>query len=361
MKKILLVAASAMMVFASCTKVNVNYPDNGQPQEIAMFAVNKNMTKAPVAGATFDGGDNMRVSAYLAAVQGGTCASYFENILFSKGSGNETNWVAGQYWPISASTLNFVAVTQKGGGVDLTYQKIEWDDKNNKFTVTVDYNKEAVPGEGNAAGTPQTTNQSDIMYACARASNVGNGTSTPPAVVMKFNHALAWINFAFKSNVTEEGELVINSVELYAPYNGELTVTPTNYKETDNTNKPLGATPEWALLGFLNLKVTDQNDAVVTNVDLANKTDFTHFGSMLVVPNSVAYTETEQLPYFVINYTIKQGETDKTYSYKHDLSSAVWEMGKKYTYNISITLHEIKVNPSVENWGNEAATPVPLG
>ena len=354
MKKIFLIAASAMMVLASCTKVEINYPDNGQPQEIALFSVNKNMVKAPVSGTAFSAEDNMRVSAYLASVTGGTTASYFENILFSKVG---DNWVAGQYWPISEATLNFVAVTQKGGGVDLKEEKIAWSE--NKFTVTVDYN---TAGDETASPVvPQTYNQSDIMYASKRASNSGNGTD-PNAVVLAFNHALAWINFAFQSNVTTAGTLVINSVELFAPYNGTLTVTPANYTVSDSDedeDDELTATAEWTNPGFLNLKVSDQSNALPDDMDLQNKKTYTAFGSgMLVVPNTAAYTGNYK-PYFTINYTIGQGDESKQYSYKHDLSTVVWEMGKKYTYNININLHEIKVEPSVEGWDDTDETPDP--
>lgn len=351
MKKIFLIAASAMMVFASCTKVEINYPDNGQPQEIAIFSVNKNMVKAPVDGDEFSDADNMRVSAYLASVTGGTPASYFEDILFSK---DGDNWVAGQYWPISAATLNFVAVTQKGGGVDLNKDKdnIAWSD--NKFTVTVDYNT-----AGNETAS-QTYNQSDIMYASVRASNSGDGTA-PDAVGLVFKHALAWINFAFKSNVKTAGTLVINSVELYAPYNGTLTVTPANYTVSD-ANNALTATAAWTKPAFLNLKVTNQDDGLAAVQDLANIADYTDFGKgMLVVPNEEEYSEPNQQPYFVINYSIKQGTEDKDYSYRHDLPTVIWKMGKKYTYNISITLNEIKVNPSITDWENQTAVEVPLG
>ena len=53
MKKFFLIAASALMVFASCTKVNINYENDGQPQEIGVFAVNKNMVKGAVSNGTF--------------------------------------------------------------------------------------------------------------------------------------------------------------------------------------------------------------------------------------------------------------------------------------------------------------------
>ena len=85
MKRFLFFAASAIALFASCQKTVVNY--EGTPQEIAVFAVNKVATKAPVVGTTFDSDDQLRVSAYLAAEDDNNTAnvgSYFENILFKK-------------------------------------------------------------------------------------------------------------------------------------------------------------------------------------------------------------------------------------------------------------------------------------
>ena len=114
MKKIFLIAASAMMVLASCTKVVINYPEDAQPQEIAMFAVNKSATKAPVGGAvegaTFPTDYNMMVAAYLVSgTENTTPGEYFTNKIFAK-KGSAATWTGGQYWPVSAATLNFVAI-----------------------------------------------------------------------------------------------------------------------------------------------------------------------------------------------------------------------------------------------------------
>jgi hypothetical protein len=68
MKKFLFFAASAIALFASCQKTEINY-QNG-PQEIALFAVNKTATKAPVANNVFLNDDNMDVVAYLSAGDG---------------------------------------------------------------------------------------------------------------------------------------------------------------------------------------------------------------------------------------------------------------------------------------------------
>ena len=62
MKKFFLLAASAMMVFASCNKIENVY--NGEAQEIGIFAVNKVATKGAVTDATFPEVD-MAVRLYI--------------------------------------------------------------------------------------------------------------------------------------------------------------------------------------------------------------------------------------------------------------------------------------------------------
>lgn len=308
-----------------------------------MFAVNKNMTKAPVEGANFLGTDNIRVSAYLAETgDGNNEGSYFTNVLFSNPNRGST-WTGGWYWPLSSATMNFVAVTQKGGGVDLTDQKIEWDDENNKFTVTLD---------NNAA---DKTSQTDLMYAVGRGTSSGDASDIS-AVSMVFEHALAWVNFAFKTNVN--GVITIKSVKLTARYNGTLTVTPSNY---NSPTVALSATASWSqkeaaeVIGIKvpNVDNTGVMGALNVPVDYNNdETDgyqFAPYGNgLLVVPGTSTDTDT----FFTIEYTIKQKNNGDPveYTYKHLLKNTTWEEGKKYTYNININLHEIEVNPSITDW-----------
>lgn len=352
MKKIFLIAASAMMVFASCTKVNVNYPDNGQPQEIALFSVNKNMVKAPVSGTTFSAADNMRVSAYLAQTGDEyNTGSYFTNVLFSK-TGESAYWTGGWYWPLSSATMNFVAVTEIGGGVTLGDNKTSSTEAG-VFTVTLDNN----------AAT--TTSQTDLMYAVGRGTSSGNASDIS-AIGMVFEHALAWVNFAFKTNV--ENVITIKSVELTARYNGTLTVTPSNYA---SPTEALSATASWSEKNadeVIGIKVPNEGNSSVMGdlnvpLDYDDQIDghqFAPYGNgLLVVPGTSSDTDT----FFTIVYTIKQNNNGDPvqYTYKHLLNNTTWAEGKKYTYNININLQEIEVNPSITDWENQTAVEVPLG
>lgn len=333
MKKILLIAASAMMVFASCQKVDVIY-ENTNPQEIAMFAVNKNMTKAPVSGTAFDSEDVLRVTAYLAATgDGNNIGNYFTNIQFKgKTVNNKTIWTGGQYWPLSSATMNFSAVTEKGGKILLGDGKVTSTDYG-VFTVILDNNK------------AETFNQTDLMYAVGRGTSNGDGKTPPAAVDMTFKHALSWVNFAFKTNV--ENIVTINSVKLTTRYNGTLTVNPGDFNSaTENLNP----TASWSTLlaeeEVLGINVPNLDNTASMGDLTVGKTKFDSYGNGLLVVPATTGSET----FFEISYSILQSGVTKEYTYKHLLSGTTWEMGKKYTYNINITLHEIEVNPSVEKW-----------
>lgn len=342
MKKVLFFAAAALTMLAACNKTEVVYDND--PQEIAMFAVSNVATKAPVSGTKFLDGDNMRVSAYLAETDANNVDKlnhYFSNILFQKGSG--TTWVGGQYWPLSKATMNFVAVTQIGGGV--AEEGITYDETTDAFTVTLD------------ANNASTISQPDVMYAVGRGTNTPGAQTTEP-VAMVFKHALAWVNFSFKSNITAAGQLVVNTVKLTTRYNGTFTVTPQNFTDASAT---LSADVAWTAKGdALSIAVPNAgNTAEMAHLDMNGLTDYTSFGNGLLVVPMEADDSID--PYFEITYTVKQSDGDKPYTYKHVLKDQVWEAAKKYTYNINITLREIEVDPDVTDWVNETAVEVPIG
>lgn len=81
-------------------------------------------------------------------------------------------------------------------------------------------------------------------------------------------------------------------------------------------------------------------------------------GGLLVVPGDFASRQ------FVINYKVKMKDSegnpvDKAFKYTYPVDEE-WKMGKKYTYNINITLDEIEGDPFVTDWAPQAATDVPL-
>ena len=332
MKRFFFLAVAATCLLASCNKTEI--VPTGELQEISFVAVNKVATKVPVTGNQFLDNDNMAVAAYI--VDGTTPNDFFGYTLFQK-EGGATYWTGqpARYWPLTTSTINFLAVTEKGGNVDNTTVK---------FDETTPASKAVVTLAGNA-----TTDQNDLMYAA------GTGTHTQgnkyDAVSMVFKHALAWINFQIKTSTpaydadAKEGcTIKVNSITLNeAVFNGTLTLGNSQCW-TDVANNTGEVTATWAPGAKVNLAVP-RADGTTTADGVTLNDKYQLFGNgLLVVPDGYAGS-------FTINYTLTQSDnTANTYDYTYNLPAGTWEMAKKYFYNINITLSEIEVDPIITDW-----------
>ena len=69
----------------------------------------------------------------------------------------------------------------------------------------------------------------------------------------------------------------------------------------------------------------------------------------MVVPN-------QGMASFTINYTLD----GKTYNYTYTPASPTLAQATKYTYNITLTVHEIKIAPTVTDWTEGGPTNVSI-
>lgn len=339
MKRFFFLAVAATAMLAACNKTEI--VPTGDAQEISFVAVNKVATKAPVDGTTFLTGDNMDVVAYLAAGDGATAGTYFTETLFTNVS--ETNtWAGKRYWPLSDATINFLAVTNTGGGVKSHVE--------NTFDSTIPASKVvSVLTENNDA------TQTDLMFAAGQGTHTQGGAYK--AVPMVFKHALSWINFKVRTGngLTDvDPEITINSITLNnVPVNGTLTVTNGNYATTGAECKTENLGAIWSYTNCVNMKLIESGIVTDTNTDDLPLTNaYKEFGGngVLVIPSDQTS--------FTINYTITQPDEEKTsntFNYTYNLAGD-WTMAKKYVYHITMTLTEILIEPSVESWGKEIET-----
>lgn len=276
----------------------------------------------------------LAVAAYIVA--GTSPANFFGYTLFEKEAG-ATYWTGqpARYWPLTSSTINFLAVTEKGGNVDNTTVK---------FDETTPASKAVVTLAGNA-----TNDQNDLMYAA------GTGTHSQgdkyDAVSMVFKHALAWINFQIKTstpgyNADEKQGCTIrvNSITLNsAVVDGTLTLENSQCM-TNVANETGKVIATWKTDDPVNLAVP-RADGTTTADGVTLNDKYQLFGNgLLVVPDGYAGS-------FTINYTLTQSDnTANTYDYTYNLPAGKWEMAKKYFYNINITLSEIEVDPIITDW-----------
>lgn len=335
MKKVLCFAAAAMTLFASCQKTEIVSNNNDGPQEISLFAINKTATKTPVDGTSFQTTDKMTVVAYLANGDGATAGNFFSATTFEgnpkEAGSSEYIWTGdpARYWPLSTSTINFLAVTENGGNVD-GRTEISFDGTTPASAATV------------VLKNNDTYNQTDLMFAAAQGTHTQGADYT--AVTMAFKHALTWICFTV-STPTDGPTVTVNSITLNnATYNGSLAIGNANYAGTSNTES---LTTTWTPGNpTAKLKVPNATgDAAASPITLTNGAAAVTFGNgLLVIPNAYAGS-------FTINYTMTQDGGKNTFDYTYNLPpSNPWQIAQKYTYNISFKFTEIAVNPSVSPW-----------
>lgn len=361
MKKIFLIAASAMMVLASCTKVVINYPEDAQPQEIAMFAVNKSATKAPVADGNFPTNYEMKVAAYLASGAQGNSGftaggDYFDGTLFTKVQG-ENIWTGGKYWPVSTSKINFLAVAQQPSSNSPytgTVEEVVFGEKVGNATNNSNFTKQAVVTFANNQTTENNYNQFDLMYAAGQGTHDEGESYDNDNVTMTFKHALSWIKFTVATNVT--GTLKVNSIRLSkASYGGTMTISNTNFDSTDPTKVETGDyTVVWTdptSADNVYVPGAEANSTVTIASELDVNTTQTSFGNgLLVVPVDYSNAEKGSRPTITINYTMNQGNGDYTFERTIEIPQINWVANKIYTYALTINLQEIEIEPSVTTW-----------
>ena len=335
MKRFFFLAVAATMTFAACSKTEV--VPTGDAQEISFVAVNKVATKTPVNGNAFQPGDEMHVAAYI--VDGSESdGNFFGPTHFIK---NGDNWTGdpARYWPLTTSTINFLAVTGTGGGAS-----------NSTTTFTGSY----ASGATVTLNDNSAFNQNDLMFAAGQGKHVQGAAYS--AVPMVFKHALAWIKFFVCKKDVSGYDITVNSIKLNgASYQGTLTLSNGQFNEetaqdTDNVGASWSnTTPKDGVL-VPNIAGDGAAQAVTLQYSSTGTTTDEFGNGLLVVPGYATS--------FTINYTLTQSDgVANTFDYTYTLPAGVeWLMAHAYSYQISFDLNEITIKPEVSVW--EMQTPM---
>lgn len=364
MKKYLFLVSVAALTMTSCSDQSTEFVGDKvaqQAREIAFAPLAKPTTRAnaftPVSTSSFPDNYTMEVSANVTASSSDADLVYFSDVSFAKGDG--PTWKGGQYWPLSASTLNFLAVTN---WVTTPASVVSTAFTTGANTAVVSLGNNA---PANLTSPAATGAQHDLMYAVGRGivsqstnaiSYTGNAAGDAAPVDMVFKHALAWVNFTAVSNVSG---FTLNSITLNdAYYGGTYTLnnsTNSNYYydgttgHDSRTASPITGT--WST-------PNNQNDVAVPGWSsaaiAASPSTPTNIGNgLVIVPTYGLATPTPSFTGFTISYTFN-GQ-NFTYTYTQDVTV---EQAKKYTYAITFNLTEIEINPSVTTWDEQSATAV---
>ena len=337
MKKSLFILATAAIALASCNndvKIAENKTLGNQPQEIGLtplVQMPKRLGSGAQSGSLADSYD-MYVVAYQTTPNAG---DYFGETNFTYNSTYAT-WTGAtpRYWPLQASTLNFLAVTS-GPSTSTRTWGTESANLANKVVVAM---------------TDNSTAQNDLMWAVGQGSvtqPTPGGALSFPVVNMEFNHTLALIKFTEKVTATASGKIKLTSITLNdAKYAGTLTVTCSDYNTIPTV---ANTTHTWVPSG-------DDLDIVVPGWDgaetaLANTESAAAVGNgLMIVPQTTAGFAS-----FTIAYQIQNPKTgawqDYTYTYIPTTpTDRIVAQGYQYTYNITFNLNEIQINPTVATW-----------
>lgn len=382
MKKLFFLATAAV-VLASCNNdvtisENTALAGSNAQKEIGFNVLAQTPKRAAgaaeynaVESTTYPQNYNMKVVAY-SVPKTGTPGNYFGSdaadggILFGyKYAGgvhndeNDAYWGGSpaQYWPLAPVTLNFLAVT-KGGSPTADVVSPQFNaNYASGVTVTLSDNKPQAATTG--------LGQHDLMYAFGRDSvtQSGNTLNFPTKVDMTFNHALAWVNFRVKAGNAASKAIAIKGIMLHGAYYAGTFQAAVNNYDTTTTAKPLSwvaADTKWtAVSGGPIDSISSPNvvgDTLTSYVKI-NTADFTSIGDgILAVPTSEITPATESITSFDIIYSLNGND----YTYNYVPVSKTYAKGMKYTYDITMTLHEILIDASVANWGDGGTTSVSI-
>jgi hypothetical protein len=292
---------------------------------------------------------------------------------FAKDGSVWTGGASPQYWPLSAATLNFFAIS--GAGLTNSHITIA----NDLATASVAYTSANSYYDPSNASATASNSQIDIMYAFNRGSVTqaeGSNTLTFPGdISMVFKHALALVNFQIKAGDDASKAIAIKKIELNgARYTGTLAFTNTNASSlADAFSTVLDWTPDAVVNNVVVPNIGNTTTPVALTRDFVPVEDATAASegtaraALMIVPKQQKASSPEDYGFttFTITYTFNGKEYTYTYAPGGYTSTTpnltVVEAGKMYTYQITMTLHEITIAPSVTMWDAATGSPFAVG
>lgn len=336
MKRFFILAA-VIAVLAACTKTTV-YDDTRN--EIGISPVAGQVTKAngPIKDNTYPQDLSFGIFAYhkittesqsWADFYGAEAPElYIDNGEFIYKS---TYWGGNPdpyYWP-KTGYLAFAGYSP----FDLTKTSVSYTNAEKPGITIEGFQQGEYVWATNAGAVTNST--VDLMWFDADDQNTAN--SGPMAV--KFRHALSWLDFNVKTDATASGKFKI------------LKITLTNVCTKGNFNSNTGADSnqdEWS-------ELSESRDIVLYDNETGTNINETAqpFGDLLIIPQSIALTASvKNESKIIVEYQqLTSAGTPLKETYTGTLTATgSWELGKHYTYNLTFTLNEILINPSVDNW-----------
>lgn len=374
MKKTLIISAiAAALLCTGCVSNDVFSPEEKQVEICFTTPVVGSMTKAPVYGEikgttydpeenfviygvrhpdSYDGWTSANATTYINGGEFTHDASYNDA---TAGSGGWKGLNTKYYWPESG-VLSFGGYSPAG------------------IQGTFTYNAAGLKIESFAIKTNAAEHQ-DLMYA-ERVYNKKNNTTdannaTYDGVDIAFKHALSSIQFKVQLSADYSSTFKLTSIKVgRVKYSGTFTENITEiFNEVDGkiTLKSSENNPSWSVADNLILSTTpyvafSSTDGLVLNNNYKDGTTDNYLTLDGVTGQNDLILMPQVLPdkaELEIVYTVNGKEESSTVKLS-DLNIKKWEMGKRYTYNITLGYDLILVGATVKNWDEEDDVNIPI-
>ena len=358
MKKSLFFVAAAALVLAGCNNdvtldENTALAGSNTQKEIGFFPLSHSPKRASstnhgaVEGTTFPTGIDMMVAAWdQVANRDFFEATNFKYKYANGSSGAEHTYWGGEtprYWPLSATYLNFLAIANAN---DNNVTSVSWGTGGSPAAYA---SQVVVSFLDNYA---YDTKQHDFLYAIGHGEVTQSGNALTfvnnGIVDMTFKHAQAYLLFNLRAADDASQAIKIKDVEISgARFAGTATIRHENYNATSGQAVHLFWSPSTQTAAYKSV-LDNQTAAADEAGSFSLSTTYQRKGKIIVVPNMSAediYADNGATKIKITYYL-----DSKLYTYEYELDNDTYEAGKKYIYNITFKLHEIFINPEVEDW-----------
>lgn len=295
----------------SCS--DTEYIGSRSREEITLRPAAEPVTRAAITGTDMPDGFHIWLSTYLSdETEAVNNRNYFTNVEYAK---DVSVWKSAtpHYWPLQG-TLDFLGIaTDPALGISCT-----WNASRNTSRVDVD-----VPDI--------YASQTEVLYA-ASYPLAGVHASVP----MSFYHSQALL--IFKARASTLNLIKVTDITIHDVYtDGTLTV---------KTDGPLIA--EWDFSSSTPADKAVHKPAL--DYELEPGDTFLPFGSELLLPEQLNKTFTVSFKQRANTGIAWDSDLVVEQTFTFDDVFRMWQMGKKYIYNIDFTLTGITVTPSIEDW-----------
>ena len=353
MKKNLIISTLVLAAMCGCTKNDALLPENPQ-KEISFYApVVSNITKVVTGEITeYDKRESLGVFSvyHVNGFSGWSNAStYIDGAKFSyDASANDGDeytdktggWTGGYLFP-KVGSLSFAAYSPfdaHSNETPVPAGKGDFSYGNNGLEI----DKFSVPFE------PEY--QYDLMYSNRLYNKTASSGESQPGyegMDITFYHALTSIRFTAQldgsySSTFELTSVIINNVY----YCGNFVENIQNPMTTNYSSEPY-----WNVTGnTTNYTAFSGEQAMTTTATRINPYD------LILMPQSFVGSNAE----IVVEYEVNDIPQTPTKVKLSDLTTDKWEIGKRYTYNITLGYDLIQVGATVGEWNSPGDTDIPI-